>query len=301
MSTRTSRQRLARLGPNLVLLATAIFFIAPLISTARQALQKVPMPLLDWNTVFDKWSLDGLRSVFDEPGFWDAVFLSLRLAGATVLITLALLLPTALYVHLRLPKARPIVEFLTVLPYVVPPIALAAGVAAFYRANARWLFSSQWALVPFYVIMALPFTFRSIDAGIKAIDVRTLVDASRNLGAGWVTTFRRALMPNLMSSIVSASILTTTIVLGEFTIAVTLNKQTFPVFSFQFFGRNPQGGIALALLTLLATTVLLVVLSLLTRTKAQRAARKLRKQDVVPDDDDSSIIGAAALPKNRFA
>jgi len=270
----TQRRRFSRLGPNLVLIAAAIFFFAPIISTARQALQKVPMPLLTWSTLFDKWSLDPLWGVADDDLFWPALKLSLKLAIATVLITLTLLLPTALYVHLRIPRARPLVEFLTLLPYVVPPIALAAGVAAFYRANARWLFSSQWALVPFYVVMALPFTYRSIDAGIKAIDVRTLVDASRNLGAGWFTTFRRVLMPNLASSILSASFLTATVVLGEFTIAVTLNKATFPVFSFQYFGRNPQGGIALALLILLGTTALLAVLSLLTRTKAQKAVRQ---------------------------
>jgi putative spermidine/putrescine transport system permease protein len=290
-----TRRRLSRLGPNLVLLAAAIFFIAPLLSTARQALQKVPMPLLNWSTIFDDWSLAGLTAVFDEDLFWPAMSLSLKLAAATVLITLGLLVPTALYVHLRLPRARPIVEFLTVLPYVVPPIALAAGVAAFYRANARWLFSSQWALVPFYVIMALPFTYRSIDAGIKAIDVRTLVDASRSLGAGWVTTMLRVLLPNLASSLVSASFLTTTVVLGEFTIAVTLNKQTFPVFSFQYFGRNPQGGIALALLTLLGTTVLLALLSLLTRTKSQRAARKR-----VVIHDEAAAAAAPVSQASRF-
>ena len=273
MSTNRKR-RFSRLGPNLVLIAAAIFFIAPILSTTRQALQKVPMPLLGWSTVFDKWSLDPLWGVKDDDLFWPALQLSLKLAAATVLITLALLVPTALYVHLKIPRARPLVEFLTVLPYVVPPIALAAGVAAFYRANARWLFSSQWALVPFYVVMALPFTYRSIDAGIKAIDVRTLVDASRNLGAGWFTTLRRVLMPNLASSILSASFLTTTVVLGEFTIAVTLNKATFPVFSFQYFGRNPQGGVALAVMILLCTTLLLAGLSLATRTKAQKAVRQ---------------------------
>lgn len=295
MTDLRTRRRLSRLGPNLVLVATAIFFIAPLLSTARQALQKVPMPLLNWSTIFDDWSLAGLTAVFDEDLFWPAMSLSLKLAAATVLITLGLLVPTALYVHLRLPRARPIVEFLTVLPYVVPPIALAAGVAAFYRANARWLFSSQWALVPFYVIMALPFTYRSIDAGIKAIDVRTLVDASRSLGAGWVTTVLRVLLPNLASSLVSASFLTTTVVLGEFTIAVTLNKQTFPVFSFQYFGRNPQGGIALALLTLLGTTALLALLSLLTRTKSQRAARKR-----VVVQDEAAAAAAPVSQASRF-
>lgn len=274
MNGRPMRRRLSRLGPNLILIAAAIFFIAPLVSAARQSMQKVPMPLLTWSNLFDKWSLDGLTGVFDEELFWPALFWSLRLAAATVAITLGLLVPTALYVHLRLPKGRPIVEFLTVLPYVVPPIALAAGVAAFYRANARWLFASQWALVPFYVIMALPFTYRSIDAAIKAIDVRTLVDASRSLGAGWTTTFRRVLLPNLATGLISAAFLTTTVVLGEFTIATTLNKQTFPVFSFEYFGTEPQGGIALALLTLVAITIVLAVLTVVTRPKSVRAAHK---------------------------
>ena len=241
MTTRPIRVRFARLGPNLVLIGAAIFFIAPLLSTAHAALQKVPMPLLNWHTIFDKWTFEGVGRIFDEENFWPTLQTSLKLAAATVVITLALLVPTALYVHLRLPRARALVEFLTVLPYVVPPVALAAGVAAFYRANARWFFTWTWALVPFYVVMALPFTYRAIDAGIKAIDVRTLVDASRSLGAGWGTTFRRALLPNLASSIVSASFLTATVVLGEFTIAVTLAKNTFPTFSYEYFGRDPQG------------------------------------------------------------
>jgi putative spermidine/putrescine transport system permease protein len=289
MSKRPLRSRLARLGPNLVLLAAAVFFVAPLIATARQSMQKVPIPLLSWSNLFDKWSLDGLKDVFHEDLFWPALSLSLKLAVATVLITLALLVPTALFVHLRLPRARPIVEFMTVLPYVVPPIALAAGVTAFYRANARWLYSSQWALVPFYVIMALPFTYRSIDAGIKAIDVRTLVDASRSLGAGWITTMRRALIPNLASSLISASFLTATVVLGEFTIATTLNKSTFAVFSFQYFGTNSQGGIALALLTLLATTLLLAILTVLTRSKASKSGKKNGHRK----DIDDAMVGMA--------
>ena len=283
MTTMRQRKWFARLGPNLVLVAAAIFFLAPIVSTARQALQKVPMPLLGWNTLFDKWSFGALARPFHEDNFWPTLQVSLKLALATVVITLALLVPTALYVQLRLPRARPLVEFLTVLPYVVPPVALAAGVAAFYRANARWFFTWTWALVPFYVVMALPFSYRAIDAGIKAIDVRTLVDASRSLGAGWPTTLRRALLPNLSTALISASFLTATVVLGEFTIAVTLAKQTFPTFSFEYFGRDPQGGVALALLTLMMTTFLLGVLTLLTRTKSARAKGRPLFEDVVHD------------------
>jgi putative spermidine/putrescine transport system permease protein len=221
-------RRFGRLGPNFVLITSAIFFLAPLLSMTRFALQRVPMPLLTWSTLFDKWSLGALTDSFKEPSFGPTLLLSLRLALGTVIVTIGLLLPTALFVHLKLPKARPIVEFLTVLPYVVPPIALVAGVSGFFRPNAKWFLNSDYSLVPFYVVMALPFTYRAIDSGIRAIDVQTLVDASRSLGASWPATLRRVLLPNLTASIVSSGFLTAAVVLGEFTIARNLSKQTFP-------------------------------------------------------------------------
>ncbi len=83
---------------------------------ARFALQNVPMARLGWSTLFDKWSFSGITKAFDEPGFRSSLWLSVKLAVGTVILTLALLLPTTLWVHLRIPKARTFVEFLTVLP-----------------------------------------------------------------------------------------------------------------------------------------------------------------------------------------
>jgi putative spermidine/putrescine transport system permease protein len=122
------------------------------------------------------------------------------------------------------------------------------------------------------VVLAMPFTFRSLDAGIRAIDLRTLVDASRSLGAGWATTLRSVLVPNLRAAIISASFLTAAVVLGEYTMARVLLKRTVPAFMAQYQGREPQGGMALALTALVATTALFAVLSLLTR---QRGGRKV--------------------------
>ena len=280
-STAGPRAWVGRIGPTIVLLACALFFVLPLLSMARFALQNVPMIRLGWSTLFDKWSLRFLTDAFDEPQFWPTLKLSLKLALGTVLVSLGLLVPTALYVNLRMPKARPFVEFLTVLPYVVPPIALVAGVAAFFRPNAKWYLNSDYALVPLYVVMALPFTYRSIDAGIRSIDLRTLVDASRSLGAGWVTTVRRVLLPNLSTSIVSATFLTATVVLGEFTIASTLAKTTFPTFSYEYFGRSAQGGIALALFTLVGSTALLGVLTVVIRRRARHRTAPLRPTTAV--------------------
>lgn len=269
-------------GQVALLLGCAVFFVTPLLAMARFALQNVPMIRLGSSTLFENWSLSGVTRSFSEPGFGDSFWLSLQLAFGTVLATLALLLPTTLWVHLRIPKARTLVEFLTILPYVIPPIALVAGILPL-KPYARWFLNSPLSLIPFYVVLALPFTFRALDAGIRAIPLRTLVDASRSLGAGWGQTMLRVLLPNLRASIVSASFLTAAVVLGEYTVASVLLKRTLPQFMAEYQQREPQGGMGLALLSLLATTLLFVVLGLVTRpSRSVRRARAGLAPNVAP-------------------
>jgi putative spermidine/putrescine transport system permease protein len=262
-------RRFSRLGPNIVLIVCALFFVLPLLAMARFALQNVPTVLLGWDTLFDRWSVSAITKAFGEQQFQDALKLSLQLAVGTVFLTLGLLMPTAIWVHLRVPKARAFIEFLTVLPYVVPAIALVAGIKVI-QPHIRWFLDSDLSLIPFYVVLALPFTYRSLDAGIRAIDLRTLVDASRSLGAGWGTTLRRALIPNLRTAMISSSFLTTAVVLGEYTIANVLLRDTLPTFMALYRGREPQGGYGLALLALVLTTLLFALLSVITRQRGQR-------------------------------
>lgn len=263
------RSRFGRIVPTLVLVASALFFFLPLLALARFALQNVPTVLWSWDTLFDKWSLDGLTQVFSADGFYDSLFLSLRLAVGTVALTLFLLLPTAIWVHLRLPRLRAAVEFVTVLPYMIPAIALVAGIVVI-KPHARWFLNSNLSLIPFYVVLALPFTYRSFDAGLRALDLRTLVDASRSLGAGWGSTIVKVLIPNLRTAIISASFLTAAIVMGEYTLADTLLIESLPPFQQKYTGREPQAGYGLNLLALLATTLLFALVALLTRKRTPK-------------------------------
>lgn len=267
-TSRSSRPRrwIGRIIPTTVLIVSAVFFLAPLLTLTRYALQNVPTVLLGPDTLFDKWSLSKLFGAFQEPAFWESLKLSLQLAAGTVLMILLLLVPTAIWVHLKVPKARALIEFLTLLPYMIPAIALVAGIVI-VKPYARWFLNSDYSLIPFYMVLALSFTYRSIDAGLRAIDLRTLVDASRSLGAGWIATLVRVLIPNLRASIISASFLTAAIVIGEYTLASVLLKQTLPSFQIIFVGREPQAGYGLNLLALLVTVLLFVLLSLLTRPR----------------------------------
>ena len=160
------------------------------------------------------------------PGVGESIALSIGLALMTCLFSLVLMLPTLLILHLKAPQMLPVAEGFSVLPYVVPAIALVSAVGPLYRIILPQALNSPLGLVPLYMVVIMPFVYRSLDAGIRVVDVRTLWDASSSLGAGAVTTLVRAILPNLRSAIMSASLLGCAIVLGEFAIAQLLLKTT---------------------------------------------------------------------------
>jgi putative spermidine/putrescine transport system permease protein len=284
LSQPRAKRKFGLIGPVALVLVSALFFVLPLLSMARFSFQTVPMIRLGLSTLTEGWSFGGVTRAFGNTDFRTSLWLSTKLALGTVALSLLLLLPTVLWVHLRLPKARSVVEFLTVLPYVIPPIALVAGVLPL-KPHARWFLNSNYSLIPFYAIFAMPFTFRSLDAGIRALDVKTLVDASRSLGSTWGTTLRRVIVPNMRAAIISASFLTAAVVLGEYTMARILLKRTLPAFMAQYQGGEPQGGMALALSALVATTTLFALLSALTKKrlpKADRTPASIPPQSIAP-------------------
>jgi putative spermidine/putrescine transport system permease protein len=170
---------------------------------------------------------------------------------------LVLLVPVAAYVEIRAPQLRPVVMLMTLTPWVVPPIALVVGVAATFRTTAPWFLSSPLSLVPFYALWALPFSYRALDAGLRAVDLRTMWEAARSLGAPFPVFFVKVVVPNVVSSLLVVAALTGATVLGEFAFASLLLKNTLPTHLVVLQGGEPRAGLALALVVLLASALVI--------------------------------------------
>jgi putative spermidine/putrescine transport system permease protein len=218
------RRRTPISGP-VWLLIGAVYFFLPLLATLLFSLQSGP---------HRSYSLSAYGDVAHDSEFWKTLRLSAVLALETIGISLLLLVPTAYWVHLRLPRLRPTVEFLSILPFVVPPIILIVGLLRFYNGTFHaplWFLEKPYTfLVAAYVVLAFPYVYRSLDAGFRAIDLHTLTEASLSLGASWRTTLLRVILPNVRAAALSAAFLTLAIVMGEFTIASLSLFQTFPVY-----------------------------------------------------------------------
>ena len=247
--------------------ALAAFFVVPLLAMARFAFQSVPVVLLTSETALQGWSIDPIVSAAREPQMWAASRTSVLLAIFTIALTLLLLIPLAIVTEIKAPHLRPFLTALTLLPWVVPPIALVVGVAVTFRTGAPWFLASVFSLVPFYALWAMPFTYRALDAGLQAINARTLYEAARSMGAPLPTIVVRVILPNMTASIVAAAALTTALVLGEFAFASLLLKETLPTFMVNFQQSQARAGLALALVLLLLTAV---AISLVVRVLRRR-------------------------------
>jgi putative spermidine/putrescine transport system permease protein len=205
---------------------------------------------------------------------------SLKIAGISAAIVILLMLPTVVWVRLKKPRATAVMELVTLLPIVIPPVVLAAGLEQFQLNAPSWVIAHVFndpltGLTPFYVVLAMPFTYRAIDTGVRAIDLHTLVDASRNLGASWPSTLLRVVLPNVQTAVLGALFLTVALCLGEVVVATLLLYQTFPV-EMIVLNHQAQAGVsvALSMITLVFTFLLLFLLSFLAqRRRGGRAAR----------------------------
>ncbi len=259
-----------------VILVVGAFFIVPMLAMTRFAMQRVPMSLLGRDTLFSRWTIRGLMNTISDDKFQPAFLLSVRLGIVTVLVVLALLLPTVLWLHLRAVQWKMAAEVVSLLAYVVPPIALVVGVSGAYRDTVPWIVSTNFGLVPLYAILCLPFAYRTLDAGFAALDLHTLVNASRSLGASWQQTFRKVLIPNLRTAILTTSFLAFAVVMGEFAISSLLLKRTLPTYMVEAQGREPQGAMGVALLLLVLTTVLFMVLGRIQKKSPTSSSQEIR-------------------------
>jgi len=247
----------------IVLVVLGVFFVLPLIAMVEfttRGDQQTWSLLVDWPQLSETY-----------PDLAEGIVASLLQASFTALMMLVLLVPTAIWVRLRLPGLRRLVEFICLLPLTIPAIVLVVGLAPVYAWVNYFLGGSSLTLVFAYTVLVLPYAYRAIDAGLSAIDVQTLAEAARSLGAGWGTVMLRVVLPNIRSAVLSAAFLTVALVLGEFTIASLLNRTNVQV-AINFLGKSSATmSVAVSLAALLLAFFLLLLLSLLgDRRRASR-------------------------------
>jgi putative spermidine/putrescine transport system permease protein len=255
---RARNQRWLRVG---IIAVVGLFFVIPLLS------------MLDFSTqlVAGGRGWVAWKALIDDPALRSAIITSMELAALTAILMLVLLVPTMVWVRLRVQWATKLLELLCLLPLTIPAIVIVVGIAPIYSWVAYFgnqlgdYGDSPLTLTFAYVILVLPYAYRALDAGLGAIDVTTLSEAARSLGASWFTVITRVIAPNIASAVLSASFLSVALVLGEFTFASLLHFDNLQVVINLFGKSDGHVAVAASLASLLFAFVLLLALSFVGR------------------------------------
>jgi putative spermidine/putrescine transport system permease protein len=257
-----SRRRKLNLFRYIAFTVFGLFFLLPFLALIRFSLE---------GSKLGTWSVTPWTQIVSYPGLLSAVEITLELAVITCVVMLVLLLPTMVWVRLRVQWISRTMEFLCLLPLTIPAIVLVVGLAPIYNQIRHYQLSALqlfWA----YVILALPYAYRALASGLGSIDVTTLSEAARSLGASWFTVIVRVIVPNMRQAILNAVLLTAALVLGEFTIAYLLLYTNLQVALYAISRETPNAGVLFSTSTaaLLFAFILLLILSYVGRRRGGR-------------------------------
>ena len=246
----------------------AAYFFGPLIATMEFSMRMKR----------GEYSFEAYRVVLGDARFQESFTFSVVAAVFTIILGVLLVVPTAYWIRLRLPQLRPVVEFVTLLPLVIPAIVIVFGYIRMYGSNSPLPFLSSdmgtnALLVIGYATLALPYMYRAVDTGLRTIDVRTLTEAAQILGAGWTTIISRVILPNVLIAVLSGAFLTFAIVIGEFTIASLLNRPAFGPYLQNIGANRAYEPAALAIIAFVITWGCMSVIQVLSRFAPKSANR----------------------------
>jgi molybdate transport system permease protein len=186
------------------------------------ALTFLTLPIV---AIFVTSSPSDLIASLGERGALDALWLSLRATAAAIAIILLVGTPAAYLLATRSFRGKALVVTLIELPLVLPPAA--AGIAllaalgpsgilggAIEAAGIELSFATAGVVVALTFVSS-PFYVRQAMAAFAAVD-RTLLDASRTLGASEAHGFLRVMIPVALPGLAAGTALAVGRALGEF-------------------------------------------------------------------------------------
>lgn len=259
-----TQTRTFRIVRAVLLVLFAAYFFVPLLAMLDFSTQvRGSAPGRTW----DNWAL----MVTDED-LRSSIIASLLLALFTVVLMVVLLVPTMVWVRLRVPRARALIEFLCLLPLTIPALVIVVGISNVYSWVTYLLGDSALVLTFAYVVLVLPYSYRAIDGSLSAIDAGTLSEAARSLGAGWLTVIVRIIMPNITGGILGAAFISVALVLGEYVFASLLHFDTLPVAMAALYKSDGPAAMAAALASMIFVVLLLIGLTFLGRDRHKQGA-----------------------------
>lgn len=247
-------------------IASSVFiFIILLPIFALIFLSLIPEGSLMRNYFSESFTIDNYKKIFSDSQFFDPFSNSLKMGLIAVIITIIIGVSAAFLITRKKLKGGNIVESLLSLPYGIPGTVIALSFIICF--NTPTLFTAFmpiagtfWILPLAYSVRNLPVITQSSIAGFNSFDP-SLEEASSTLGASGTRTFRKIILPLVIPSILSGSMLVFINSVGEFVSTILLYTFSTKTISVEIYSqlRLYNTGAAAAYGMILFLMVMLIV------------------------------------------
>jgi iron(III) transport system permease protein len=262
-------QLLTSLGAAIVVLALVLpHLMVILVSFARDG---------SWTTQVlpPEYTIDNYRRLFSERELWRPITNSVSMALIATAANLVVCFLAGYLIVFRKFAGRRLLEFLVALPWAIPATAIALGLAATFNRNDPaagrvLLVGTFWILPLAYFIRDTPLVASAVEGSLRQMDA-SLEDAARGLGASWLLTMRRVILPAARPGLVAGGLLAAVTAVGEFVASVVLYTHANRPISMEILAQLR----ALAFGTAAAYSVLLIGLVLLMTLAARSFEERL--------------------------
>ncbi len=242
---------------NVILTVFALFLALPIVG----------MLYFTFRSATGGFTLDHWLDLFtgESSSSWsaleDGLINSIVLVLVTIAIEYVIVIPALVLIDVRFPRIKRYMRIFMLLPIAIPAIILVVGFAPIFSVLSNLFSADVWTLALAYGIIALPFVYTTIEADLSGMNAATLAQAAESLGAGWWRILVSIMLPCLRKSIVSATLITSAIVLGEFTIASLLNRETLQTDLIVISKSDVYVSVIITLIVLVLTFIALFLVS----------------------------------------
>ena len=208
--------------PYIVLAAACVFLLLPLVVTGIYSFSK------NWDYLLpSEFTLEYYQEVFADRRFVPALLRGILISIPVIIISNTVVI-LALYTAVAYnPKLEKYIQAICMIPNILKGIILAIPVLALYAGKGGLLGDRIIMLTFVYCVVVLPYAYSSIRNNLHGINVKQLLEAAQILGADQLYAFIRIIVPNMITGIMVSSLLSMSIIFGDFAIVKIIAGSKF--------------------------------------------------------------------------
>lgn len=245
-----------RAFPRFIILLAMVYLLVPLLATLLYSIAG------NWQATLlpESWTLHWFGDLFRDIRFLNALGRTLYVCLISVVVSVLVMLPTIFVVTMYFPKWERWLNLIALIPYAIPGVVAAVGLIKLYSSGPLAISGTIWILIAAYFVAILPYMYQGIRNSIRTVNALELMEAAELLGVSKMVAFRRIIVPNIMPGILVSTLLSISVLFGEFVLTNLLIGGQFETIQIYLYRRLSESG-HLASAIVIAYFVFILLLS----------------------------------------